>query len=185
MGLETALYDLKERLSQLHETVSALHVFIMDHPPGDETILVERLEEKATDVLSLVEEATATLRELLQSGNLAGRARATRTVLLSVHQHAVQVAQKHRDELLAYENIYSLLQLSSERGCEWPSWSSVVKEAIEGCTVLLDAVHEAIRICWREGTGEALMIGASNQISCRAETGRSISAATLLKGTDS
>lgn len=173
MGMETALRELETKLMQLHEVVCALHMFIQDHPPKGGTILVERLEYKTTDSLSTLAEAEASLRKLLQTATLERKSGVARNVLLTVHERVDEFAQKYRDELFAYQNIGALQQLGTERGCEWPSWCSVVKEAIEACAVPLDAVHRAIRGCWREGTDGTLVINATRHISCHAEIGSS------------
>ena len=171
MGLETAFRELETKLTQLHEAVCALQMFIQDRPTKGETILVERLEDKAIDSLSSLEEAEASLRKLLQTPGIEGRSAAARNVLLRVHERVDEFAQKYRDELFAYENICSLQQLSAERGREWPSWCKVVREAVEACAVPLDAVHKAVRACWREGTDGTLVINSTRQISSQAEIG--------------
>jgi hypothetical protein len=171
MGLETAFRELEAKLTQLHEIVCALQVFIQDHPTKGETILVERLEDKAIDSLSPLEEAEAILKKLLQTPGIEGRSATARNVLLKVHECVDEFAQKYRNELFAYENICSLEQLSSERGREWPSWCKVVREAIGACTVPLDAVHKAIRACWREGTDGTLVINPIRRTSSQAEIG--------------
>jgi hypothetical protein len=95
--------------------------------------LVERLEDKAIDSLTSLEEAEASLRKLLQTPGIEGRSASARNVLLRVHERVDEFAQKYRNELIAYENLCSLQQLSTERGREWPSWCKVVREAIEAC----------------------------------------------------
>jgi hypothetical protein len=163
MGLETALRELQTALVRLHEAVSALHMFIQDHPLKGETILVERLEDKTTDSLGTLEEAEAILQSVLQPADMDGRSGAARNALLSVHRRVDEFAQKYRDELFAYDNICGLEQLGSERHGEWPSWSSVVKEAIERCAGPLDAAHKAIQTCWQEGTDGMVVTGARSQ----------------------
>jgi len=171
MGLESAFRELETKLTQLHEVVCALQMFIEDRPTKGETILVERLEDKAIASLGSLEEAEASLRKLLQTPDIEGRSAAARKVLLKVHERVDEFAQKYRDELFAYENIYSLQRLSTERGHEWPSWCKVVREAIEACAVPLDAVHKALRACWREGTDATLVINSTRQTSCQVQIG--------------
>jgi hypothetical protein len=171
MALETAFRELETKLTQLHEVVCALQMFIQDRPTKGGTLLVERLEDKAIDSLSWLEEAEAGLKKLLQTPGIEGRSGAARNVLLRVHECVDEFAQKYRNELFAYENIRSLQQLSTERGREWPSWCKVVREAIEACAAPLDAVHKAIRACWREGTDGTLVINSTRQTSCQAEIG--------------
>jgi hypothetical protein len=173
MGLETALRELQTKLVRLHEAVSALHMFIQDHPPKGETILVERLEDKTTDLLGTLEEVEASLRNVLQPAGLEGRSGAVRNALLSVHRHVDEFAQKYRDELFAYDNICWLEQLGSDRHGEWLGWSSVVKEAIERCAAPLDAAHKAIQACWQEGTDGMVVTGARGQPSSHSETSSS------------
>jgi hypothetical protein len=169
MGLETAFRELETKLMQLHEAVCALQMFIQDRPTKGETMLVEQLEDKAIDSLSPLEEAEAILKRLLQTPGTDGRSVAARNVLLKVHECVDEFAQKYRNELFSYENICSLQQLSTERGREWPSWCKVVREAIEACAVPLDAVHKAIRACWREGTDGTLVINSTRQTARQAE----------------
>jgi len=171
MGLETAFRELEMKLMQLHEVVCALQMFIQDRPTKGATILVEQLEDKAIDSLSPLEEAAVSLRKLLQTPGFEGRSAAARNVLLRVHEGVDEFAQKYRNELFAYENIGSLEQLSTERGREWPSWCKVVREAIEACAVPLDAVHKAIRACWREGTDGTLVINPMRRSSYQVEIG--------------
>ena len=169
MGLETAFRELEAKLTQLHEIVCALQVFIQDHPTKGESILVERLEDKATDSRSPLEEAEAILKKLLQTPGIEGRSAAARTVLLRVHECVDEFAQRYRNELFSYENICSLQQLSMERGREWPSWCKVVREAIEACAAPLDGARAAIRACWREGTDGTLVISSTRQTGRQVE----------------
>jgi hypothetical protein len=71
--------------------------------------------------------------------------------------------------------MYLLRQLGRERGGEWRSWCSVVKEAIERCAAPLDAVHEAIQGCWQEGTDSMAFTGAMSQTSSRTQPADSTS----------
>jgi hypothetical protein len=170
MGLESAFKRLEVELKRLRDALSDLRVTIMeDYPLNNEVALVDHFENYVTDLLGLVEEALNAIGSAAWAQGHLDRAEAVRNSLLLAHRHLNRVAQNYRNDLAAYDNMYSLRQLGRERGGEWRSWCSVVKEAIERCAAPLDAVHEAIQGCWQEGTDSMAFTGAMSQTSNRTQ----------------
>jgi hypothetical protein len=183
MGLELAFQRLHAVLTQLRAALSDLRVTIMeDCPLNNKVALVDHFENSVTDLLGLVEEALNTICGATQAQDTLGRAEVPRNALLLVHRRLNLLAQDYRNKLAAYDNIYSLRQLGRERGGEWRSWSSVVKETIERCAAPLDAVHEAIQDCWEEGTDGMVFAGTMSQASTRTPPAGSTQATTASKG---
>src|SRR5690348_8520300 len=130
MGLESAFQRLQVELTQLRDALSDLRVTITeDCPRNNEVALVDHFENSVADLLGLVEGALNAIGSAAQAQGPLGRAEAARNALLLVHRRLHRLAQDYRDKLAAYDNIYSLRQLGRERGGEWRSWCSVVKEA--------------------------------------------------------
>ena len=175
MGLETAFQRLQANLLRLQEAVDALHTTVAeDCPRDDETMLVDRLEDAIVELDSKLDEASDGLRRVLRPPGLAGRGGAVRNTLLLAHRRTSEFARQYRDALVTYDNICRLRQLGRERGGEWAPWSGAVKEAIERCAAPLDAVDDAIRDCWQEGTDGMVIIGAMSQAPSRMQPAGSV-----------
>jgi hypothetical protein len=183
MGLESAFQRLQAELIRLRDALSDLRVTIIeDCPINNEVALVDHFENSVTDLLGLVEEALNAIGSAAQAKGPLGRAEAVRNSLLLTHRRLHRLTQDYRDKLAAYDNIRSLRQLGRERGGEWQSWCSVVREAIEGCAAPLDAVHEAIQDCWGEGTDGVVFAGAMSQAPTRTQPVGLTQATTASKG---
>jgi hypothetical protein len=183
MGLESAFQRLHAELTRLRDALSDLRVTIMeDCPLNNNVSMVDHFENSVTDLLGLVEEAMNAIGSAAQAQGTLGRAEAARNSLLLTHRRLHRLAQDYRNKLAAYDNIYLLRQLGRERGGEWRSWCSVVKEGIERCVLPLDAVHEAIQECWEEGTDSMVFAGVMSQAPVRIQPGDSTQAIKASKG---
>lgn len=183
MGLEAAFQRLQVELTRLREALSDLRVTVTeDCPLNNQVALVDHVENTVTDLLGLVEEALNAIGSIGRAvpGPL-DRAGVARNSLLLTHRRLHRLTQDYRNKLAAYDNIYSLRQLGRERGGEWQSWCSVVKQAIESCAAPVDAVHEAIQDCWEEGTDSMAFAGAMSQAPARTQPADSTQAIKLRK----
>jgi hypothetical protein len=183
MGLGSAFQRLQVELTRLRDALSDLRVTIMeDRPLNDEVALVDHFENSVTDLLGLAEEALEAIGTAAGARDPLGCVQSTRNSLLLAHRRLHRLAQNYRNNLAAYDEIYSLRQLARERGGEWRSWCSVVKEAIERCAGPLDTVQEAIQDCWEAGTDGMLFTGAISQVPTRTQPGDSTQATKASKG---
>jgi hypothetical protein len=183
MGLESAFQRLHVELTRLRDALSDLRVTIMeDCPLNNKVALVDHFENSVTDLLGSVDEVLNAIGRAAQTQDPLRRAEVARNSLLLTHRRLHRLAQDYRNKLAAYDNIYSLRQLGRERGGEWRSWCSVVKEAIERCAAPLDAVHEAIQDCWEEGTDGMVFAGAMSQAPTRTQPAHSMQAIKASKG---
>jgi hypothetical protein len=184
MGLELALQRLQVGLKGLRDALADLRVTIAeDCPVSSEVALVDQFENSAIDLMGLVEEALGAIGRDARTIHPFGRAAAVRDSLLLAHRRLNQVEREYRNKLVAYDSICSLRRLGRERGGEWRSWGSAVKEAIEHCAAPLDNAHDGIRECWEEGTDGGLVFnGPMAHSYTKAESTDSTEAITVSKG---
>jgi hypothetical protein len=169
VGLGDAFRQLETELTRLEEAFSALQVTIFeDRPLSGETMLVDRFGYAVMDSIGPVQQALSMLRTPRRAV-ISLASSEPRNNLLLVHRSLLDVACRYRDSLAAYDSIQALRQFGREKGREWLSWTSVVKDAIDRCAAPLDAAHEAVRRCWEEGTESAASFQASPSAAASSE----------------
>jgi hypothetical protein len=151
MSLEATLESLRRALAGLQQAVSALQVTITeDKPARGATVLVDQLDNLATDLSGAVEEADARAAQAFQSTQPNGSLDQTRTGLREVHQLLNRFTALYIGELAAHDFLAQLLEMGRERGREWRQWSQVVKTGIERCARPLKTAADALADCWSE-----------------------------------
>jgi hypothetical protein len=67
-------------------------------------------------------------------------------------------------ELFSFDRLAPLLQFGRERGREWMAWVESVRQGIDRCQPLLEAVSQVYLQCWQEMAERA----GSNTVSVHA-----------------
>jgi hypothetical protein len=151
MSLEASFERLRAELGRLQETVLALQVTVVeDQPARGEVVLVDWLDNTATDLLGMLEEATDAVSKVPEDAQQDTPLKRTRGRLRRIHELVNQFDVKFTAELAAYDSLARLLAMGKERGRAWQHWVNVVKTAIERCLTPLRAVNAAILECWHE-----------------------------------
>lgn len=165
MSLEATLERLRAELARLQDAVSALQVTVsQDKPKHDEVVLADLLDDMATDLLGMLDEATESVAQRLADSQPDGQLKKTRRTLYLVQKLTIEFMFKYFSELAAHENISRLLAMGQERGRAWQHWVKAVNMAVERCAAPLRGVENAVLECWNE-LGEQL---ARNSVSVQA-----------------
>jgi hypothetical protein len=80
-----------------------------------------------------------------------------RCALAACQDRFHRIDQVFRANFLSYDRINELTKFGGERGGEWPSWVTTVKQGIEHCKTPLDRAGAALAECWEEIAGRAGM----------------------------
>jgi len=151
MALEATFRSLNNQLKKLQDNLLALRLTVSeDKPLKGEAALVDRLEDSILDVMGSLEEclkhARVAQKAVAQTVNLDGARRA-----LTICQERFHQAERtFADELVSYEKLHDLAELSLKRGGEWVSWANSVKHGLEQCRQPLDLASKALAACWQE-----------------------------------
>jgi hypothetical protein len=151
MSLEAALESLRRTLAGLQQAVSALQVTIAeDKPARGATVLVDQLDNLATDLSGALEEADARAAQALESSQPNGSLDLARTALREVHELLNRFTALYLADLAAHDPLAQLLEMGRERGREWREWSQVVKTGIERCARPMKSAADALADSWSE-----------------------------------
>lgn len=163
MALRAQLRTLARRLRDLRETVGELRLAVSeDRPYEPDVALVDRVEDRVTDLQGAVEEALAALAPVL-----AARGRPSEPMGVDQAGEALVSCQAALEgarvtywrDLVSYDALSLLLAFGREQGGEWQAWSASVKESIDRCQAPLAAVAAALEQSWREVAERAGLAG--------------------------
>lgn len=151
MALEKTFHELTTQLRKLRDTLLGVRLtVIVDKPPRDEVVLVDRFGDAVEDVTGWAEEALAAAAEAEQAvGNPLDVYRA-RTALATCQERFHCLAQQFSSELISYESIRELKAFGRGRRGEWLRWTNAVEQALEQCRQPLQEVNQALFMCWQE-----------------------------------
>jgi len=140
---------LLARLHDLNEALNHLHVFVGDKPPHDEAAVADDLAEGSLALIGVLHEARQGAVQARQAVanqpdlNRAGKA-------LAICQTGFHRVEKDFPALVAsYKHFTELFRLAKERP-EWAPWVVNTKQAIEDCYGPMEAVRQALTVCWQE-----------------------------------
>jgi|SRR6516225_8922197 hypothetical protein len=150
-SLENSFDSLRRALAGLQETISALHVTVIeDKPKQGAVVLVDQLDTLVVEMSSTLEEAEARAVDAVRTCKSTADLDESRSALCEVHRLVNRFSSLHAGELASYDRIAQLLAMGRERGREWRQWSQVVKVAIDRCSVPMNTAASALLQCWSE-----------------------------------
>jgi hypothetical protein len=143
------LQRLRDRLRELEITVAK------DKPTTRDAVIVDNFECAVDDLRGWLEEA---LEQADQGQRAVGHPTdldAARGALAGCQDRFHRIEQVFGANFLSYDRINELTKFGGERGGEWPSWVTTVKQGIEHCKGPLDRAGTALAECWEEMAGRA------------------------------
>jgi hypothetical protein len=151
MALARTFAQLCVQITTLQEALQALGTTVEeDRPQRDDVVVASDLADTVLAVRGILEEARAAADETFQAvEQRLDSDRARRALTACQEQFHIFVTQFQSD-LLSYERLDDLATIARERRRGWPDWVGVVREEIEQCRVLTDAVRDALFLGWQE-----------------------------------
>jgi hypothetical protein len=148
--LEATFRELNVQLKRAQDCLLALHLTVAeDKPERGEAAMVEGMDDSITAGMGLLEECIASARVARKSVE-QGRLDRARRSLQQCQEGYHAAERKFADELIAYDRLRGLAQMSAKRGAEWVSWAGSVKYGLEQCRGPISEAGRALASCWQE-----------------------------------
>ena len=151
MAVEKTFRALQVELRKLQEALEALSTTVDEDRPGRDTIAVAaRLGDSVLAVRGTLEEARGAADHAAHAVTHPLDTERARRALATCQEQFHRFANQFSSDLVSYERIDDLMSVARERGRHWSSWVTVVRQALDQCRVLADAVRDALFLCWQE-----------------------------------
>jgi hypothetical protein len=164
VALDTEILTLARELRGLRETAAELCLAVVeDRPARPDVALVDRLEERVTDVAGEIDEALDAV------GRVAVGAARGDLVDVRVAGDALARSQARLDvaraifweDVASYEGLAGLVAFVAERGGEWSGWMAAVQQALRRCRTRLASAGQAQGRAWHEVAERAALAGVN------------------------
>jgi hypothetical protein len=148
---EKVFREMQHHLRTLQEALEALGTTVdEDKPTRDDVVVAARLSDDLLAVRGLLEEVLATADEACRAIAYPFDGSGARRALAACQQQFQHFAHAFSFELTGWDRIDDLTSVGRERGRDWLSWVSVVKQALEQCKMLSEEVANSLFFCWQE-----------------------------------
>jgi hypothetical protein len=177
MAIEKTFKELRAGLQRLQEALEAVSTIVeQDKPARGEVVVATKLSDALLAIRGTLEESRAAAEDgELAVGHPLDIDRARRA-LTACQERFHLFANRFVAELLSYEALTDLMSVGRERGRQWLSWTTVVKESLEQSGSLLNDVRDELFLCWQELAERIGMTSVSVQTTA---IGQQISASDL------
>jgi hypothetical protein len=154
MTLKAAFAGLDEKLQDFRRALDDLLWAVVQGQPEAKQghALVDRYDTTTTDLLGLIEEAVAAVKEGRQSREDQIDPAGARRALIICQERFNRLSHSYYSELVSPEAMEALNSLVQEDGKEWWQWVNGVKDGLEWCRQPLYDVNQALFQCWQELT---------------------------------
>ncbi|SRR5438045_5273350 len=150
MSLVKAMNLLKNKHLDLQDLLRHYKPMVQDHPEDGETVVEEDLCFAFDAISGWLTESMALLDAGIQSLDLDCDYLSAAKALVACNRRLLLILKKFGSEMITYEHVDELAQLAKDRNGEWPSWSSNVRELLDGLRQLLQELQELTLECWQE-----------------------------------
>ena len=151
MALERTFKQLRSGLGNLKEALEAMSTIVeQDRPPRGEVVVATSLVDALLEVRGILEESLAAAAEAEQAAGHPLDLDRARNALKACQEHFHLFANRFSAELNSYDRLADLMSMGREKGRQWLSWVTVVKESLEQCSALLEVVRDQLFLCWQE-----------------------------------
>lgn len=156
-------------LHALRETWLDMRITVReDRPPGEATLLVDRMCDEADDGLGAIEDGLAAVARALavpDDVRTGGRA------LAVAHEQLARVGRDFWECIGSFERRRELQSLARRYGGEWAAWAQSVDDGVGRIPGVLAIAGEELRQAWAELVERAVPITVAPSPS---ETGQQI-----------
>jgi hypothetical protein len=151
--MAAAVDALWRSLNRLRDSLRLVQLTAVEDRPRDSDVLpVEALGEGAEDVLGIVLEGFEAAARGLFPPDAEPDRLALRRALAVVQDRVDQASLRLGFDLGSHQRLSDLDELASDRGGEWPAWTSSVRVALDQCQPPLRATQQSLLACWLELT---------------------------------
>jgi hypothetical protein len=140
--------QLWTRLHALRETWVELRITVReDRPPGEGTLLVDRLCDEADDGLGAIEDGLAAVARALAAPD---DVRAGGRALAVAHEQLARVGRDFWECIGSFERRRELQSLARRHGGEWAAWAQSVDDGVGRIPNVLALADDELRQTWAE-----------------------------------
>jgi hypothetical protein len=151
MTMEDAFTRLPAEFHRLGESLAAARITIVeDHPLADDSVLVDVFRDPVEDLIGRTGETLNLALEARQAIESGMDADQIRRLLIACHHKHNEISDLYHSELAPYARMASLVSFGRRRGGEWLHWSRCVRDDLERCRPVIDAIDRALLECWQE-----------------------------------
>lgn len=174
MAAEATFREMRAQIRMLQEALEALGTSVEeDKPQWDDVVVASSLSDAVLASRGLLEEAGTAADDACRAVLYPLDGERTRRALALCQERFHRFAHHFVFELASYERLDDLRTVAEERGPDWHSWASVVKEGLEQSRALVEEVRNSLFVCWQE-LAERM---ATNSVSIQNTTIGQVSAA--------
>jgi hypothetical protein len=149
MALESTFRELCVSVANAIESLETLRVMLGDKPQS-EAAIVDGIESAMLAILGLLHEANEAAAKALKCVEYPADLDRARRALATCQERCHHIEQQFSAELASYEKLSELARVGSERGREWLTWSTALRQDIEDCRGPLHSLSLALSRCWHE-----------------------------------
>ena len=176
MAAELTFRETRAQIRMLQEALEALGTSVEeDKPQWDDVVVASSLSDAVLASRGLLEEAGTAADDACRAVVYPLDGDRTRRALALCQERFQRFAHHFSFELASYDRLDDLRTVAEERGPDWRSWASVVKQGLEQSRALVEEVRNSLFLCWQE-LAERM---ATNSVSIRNTTIGQVSAAKL------
>jgi hypothetical protein len=140
--------ELWARLHDLRDVWLGLRLTVReDRPPGEATLLVERVGDEIDDGLAALDDALGAIGGALDEPD---DVRAGGRALALAHGRSADVAAAYWQGVGSPERRNELRSLARRHGRDWAAWARSVDDALQRVPVALTAVDRELGHAWAE-----------------------------------
>ena len=153
MALQKSFRDLCSRLQELQEGLEAVNTTVdEDRPKRRDVVVATSLGDAVLAVRGILEESRAAADDACQAVGHPMDMERARRALMTCQEQFHRFATEFSHDLACYQRMTDLASIAKERGRDWASWVTVVKQGLEQCQALAEAGRDALFVCWQELT---------------------------------
>jgi hypothetical protein len=150
VALEEMFEDLVVKWQQLHETVQALRITVVEDQAAEGAVLlIERCADAAEDLLGWAAEGFAAASDAQQDTGIIPNLTRARHSLKTSQQYFAKLDDKFLI-FASYEEISELVRFGRKWRGEWLAWVHSMREATSQCCEPVRQVRDALARCWHE-----------------------------------
>ena len=151
MALERTFREFATQLSKLDGRLRELEITVVeDKPPRHDAVIVDTFEYAVCDLRGWVKEARRAADEAERAVDHPVDIESARRALTHSQEQFGRVEHGFAANLVSYERLKDLTSFGAERGGEWFSWATTVKQGIEQCRPPVEEARQALAACWQE-----------------------------------
>jgi hypothetical protein len=150
MAMRESYNTLASAVAHLDDALTGLRFTVVEDEPSPSHALVTAFGDAVEDLSGWLREAAPSVVAGARAASDQSDLQAVWRGLEAGQEAANRMGQRLSEDLLAYDVVDQLSRLGRERGREWASWASTVRQGLDDVQGRLHLVNAALLECWKE-----------------------------------